>query len=222
MEDEEQMRGVLFADVVRAATGRRIIPLDSSAEADRALLEKISAALDQVLGRMNAADSPAHAQRRINEVSGHFEHALKDALNAVPGFSCDYPKTAAGKVQRTGYPDLRLADRTSGRIVYLDPKLYEAKSRGSSLRTFYYEPKKETNKVLDDAHHLLVGFAHTGKAEGRWRFSSWELVDLAKFRVRLKAEFQAGNRDLYQPESIVAAGGAAGPSGSAPPQRPPQ
>jgi hypothetical protein len=30
------------------------------------------------------------------------------------------------------------------------------------------------------------------------------VIDLAHFKVRLKAEFQGSNRDLYRPEAIVA------------------
>jgi hypothetical protein len=94
-------------------------------------------------------------------------------------------------------------DRKSGRVIYLDPKLFEQGNRNSSLRTFYYEAKRDTNKILDDAHHLVVGFEHDGRQEGILKFSGWELVDLAHFRVKLKAEFQASNRDLYRPEAIV-------------------
>ena len=96
-----------------------------------------------------------------------------------------------------------MVDAKTGRTVYLDPKLYEAGSRGSSFRTFYYEPKLETNKILEDGHHLLVGFEHRGKEQGSWQFSNWELVDLSKFRVKLKAEFQGSNRDLYRSENVV-------------------
>jgi hypothetical protein len=32
----------------------------------------------------------------------------------------------------------------------------------------------------------------------------WDLVDLAQFRVKLKAEFQGSNRDLYRAEAIAA------------------
>jgi len=206
MSEEAELRGVPFSEVIQAATGKRILPVDAGDAATRELLGKISGALDKTLARMNAPDSPAHAERRVNEVSAHFERALLAALNEVPGFVCEHPKTAAGKAQRSGYPDLRLTDRATGRIVYLDPKLFEQGSRNSTLRTFYYEPKRETNKVLDDAHHLLAGFAHAGKVDGQWRFISWELVDLSKFRVRLKAEFQGSNRDLYQPEAVVRRG----------------
>lgn len=207
LDEERDLKGIPFPEVIKATSGKTLIPIDPTRKTDQELLTKIGRALDRVVREMNRPESPAHQQRRINEVSAHFESAIRAALNAVPGFACDVPKTAAGKIQRSGYPDLRLEDRMSGRVVYLDPKLYEQKSRASSLRTFYFEPKKATNKVLDDAHHLLIGFAHGGRQDDRWNFQSWEMVDLAKFRVRLKAEFQGSNRDLYQPQAIVGRSG---------------
>jgi hypothetical protein len=167
------------------------------------LLAKISGALDAVLAELNQPDHVAHKEKRINEVSAHFEDSLHAALNRVPGFSCEVPKTAAGKHQRAGYPDLRLADQTSGRVLYLDVKLVEQANRKSTLRTFYFEPKQETSKVLEDAHHLLIGYEHAGKVGGHWKFLNWEVVDLSRFKLRLKAEFQGSNRDLYRAETIV-------------------
>ncbi|HEY0548512.1 MAG TPA: hypothetical protein VGF13_02860 [Verrucomicrobiae bacterium] len=203
MQSEQELSGVPFADIVRAATGKQVIAVNPTNSIDRELLAKIGRALDEVLAKLNATNSPAQSKRRINEVSALFETALKASLNSIEGFECDYPKLVSGAHQRSGYPDLRLVDKKSGRIVYLDPKLFERGSRGSSLRTFYYEPKRETNKILDDAHHLIVGFEHDGKQDGAWKFSGWELVDLAGFRVKLKAEFQGSNRDLYRAEAIL-------------------
>ncbi|HXT41635.1 MAG TPA: hypothetical protein VN887_16630 [Candidatus Angelobacter sp.] len=203
MRDEVALNGIPFAEVLKAATGRTIIPFDSTNAVDRALLTRIGGALDKVLEQMNAPGSPAQKEKRINEVSAHFEKAIKDELNRIPGFECDWPKTASGKIQHSGYPDLRLLDKATGRVTYLDPKLYERGSRDSTFRTFYYEPKKETNKILDDAHHLIVGIEHDGEKKGQWKFLHWELVDLSRFRVRLKAEFQGSNRDMYRPEAIV-------------------
>ncbi|MCA1658834.1 MAG: hypothetical protein LC627_06005, partial [Verrucomicrobiaceae bacterium] len=108
------------------------------------------------------------------------------------------------RTQRSGYPDLKLVDQQTKRVFYLDPKLYAAGSRDSSFRTFYFEPKIATNKVRDDAVHFIVGFEHAAKSGGRWNFTGWDLVDLAHFKVKLKAEFQGSNRDLYRPEAIVA------------------
>lgn len=131
---------------------------------------------------------------------------------------CDFPLTVEGKIQRSGYPDLRITDVESKRVFYLDPKLYAAGSRDSSFRTFYFEPKESTNKVRDDAVHLVVGFEHAPRETGlgspnaggsaspktMWKFTRWELVDVSRFTVKLKAEFQASNRDMYRTEAIVA------------------
>ncbi len=198
-----ELKGIPFADVVKATTGKKILSFDLTNEADRELLAKIGAAMDEVMTRMNATNSVAQKQKRINEVSSHFENEIKQVLNGTPGFSCDIPRLASGKVQRSGYPDLRLVDKKTGRIVYIDPKLYAQGSRSSSFRTFYFEPKTDTNKILDDACHLIVGFEHDGRKSGEWKFLSWELIDLSQFKVRLKAEFQGSNRDLYQEAAIV-------------------
>jgi len=142
---------------------------------------------------------------RINEVSSHFEDALRELLNAAPGLSCDLPRTAQGHVMRSGYPDLRIVDLASKRVFYLDPKLYAAGSRDSSFRAFYFEPKIATNKVRDDAVHFIAGFEHEPREKsGRCNFTRWDLVDLALFKVKLKAEFQGSNHDMYRPEAIVA------------------
>ncbi|MEO1826951.1 MAG: hypothetical protein ABGZ31_14695, partial [Roseibacillus sp.] len=91
----------------------------------------------------------------------------------------------------------------SGTIAYLDPKLYEAKSRTSTLRSFYYKiGSGGSSKITDDAHHLLLGFSHDG-TDGEWTFLSWELLDLSALKVRLKAEFHASNRDLYSDELLI-------------------
>ena len=203
MNDEAALKGVPFSEVVQAAAGKRVLPLSSTNASDRELVSQISRALDEVLRKLNSDNSPARQKRRINEVSGLFESAIKAELNAMEDFECDFPRTAAGTYQRSGYPDLRLVEKKTKRVVYLDPKLFEQGNRASSLRTFYFEPKKETGKILEDAHHLVVGFEHDGRV-GEWKFLSWELVDLANFRVRLKAEFQASNREVYRPDAIIA------------------
>ena len=120
------------------------------------------------------------------------------------------PLTAEGKLQHSGYPDLRITDLESKHVFYLDPKPYAAGSRDSSFRTFYFEPKKSANKMRDDAVHFVVGFEHaprktaSGSPNATWKFTRWDLVDLSRFTVKLKAEFQGSNSDMYRPEAIVA------------------
>jgi hypothetical protein len=65
--------------------------------------------------------------------------------------------------------------------------------------------------VREDAVHFIVGFEHKKPVAGssqtgwmHWKFTRWDRVDLARFQVKLKAEFQGSNRDMYRPEAIVA------------------
>src|SRR5437016_2530887 len=160
LDEQTQLRGVPFSEVIVDVTGKEVLAFDSKNEADQRVAKAIGAACDKTMTRLNASDSPIQKITRINEVSSHFEDTLRELLNSTPGLNCDFPKTAEGKVQRSGYPDLRIVDLASKRVFYLDPKLYAAGSRDSSFRTFYFEPKIATNKVRDDAVHFVAGFEH--------------------------------------------------------------
>ena len=61
--------------------------------------------------------------------------------------------------------------------------------------------------MRDDAVHFVAGFEHEPRKAGHWSFTRWDLVDLSQFKVKLKAEFQGSNHDMYRPEAIVASGG---------------
>ena len=205
LDEDQQLRGIPFSEVIFDATGKKVLPLDANNAADQHVVKAISAACNETMKRMNSADSAIQNVDRINEVSSHFEDTLRELLNATPGLRCDFPLTADGKVQRSGYPDLRILDLESKRVFYLDPKLYAAGSRDSSFRTFYFEPKKSTNKVRDDAVHFIAGFEHQPRDKNAgWKFTRWDLADLSRFQVKLKAEFQGSNRDMYHPDAIVA------------------
>ncbi len=203
LDEDAALKGILFSDVISATSQKRVLPIDRADAETARILKSIGTVLDEVLVKMNAADSPAKRQRRVNEMSKFFEDEIAVRLNKIQGFACGFPRTASGRIQRSGYPDIRLVDTASGRVLYLDPKLYAKASRRSSLRTFYFTPKRETNKVNDDAHHLIVGIEHE-KTGAEVVFTHWELIDLSKFRVRLKAEFEGSNADMYRDDAVVA------------------
>src|SRR5688572_27393643 len=73
MAEQNELRQVPFSDVVSAATGRKVLPLNPAQASDKELLGKISAAMDRVLQKLNATNGPAQQKRRINEVSALFE-----------------------------------------------------------------------------------------------------------------------------------------------------
>lgn len=184
-----------FSVVVEASSGKKVKPLSRQRSGVRVvgMIEKV---LAEVIDELNADDSPVRGLRRINEGSRFFEDGLMEGLNAVEGISCEIPRTIVGAVQRSGYPDLKITDEETGEVYYLDPKLMERGSEQSTFRSFYFAPKVETLKITDDATHLLVGIEHDGK-DGEWTFLGWRLVDLSGLKVKLKAEFQASNLDMY-------------------------
>ena len=167
LDEDRQLTGVPFGEVIFDTTGKKVLAFDRTNEIDRRVAKEMTAAADETLKRLNAPDSVIQKVGRINEVSSHFENTLRELLNRAPGLSCDFPRTADGKIQRSGYPDLRIVDLESKRVFYLDPKLYAAGSRGSSFRTFYFEPKKSTNKVRDDAVHFVMGVEHEPRDKAR-------------------------------------------------------
>jgi hypothetical protein len=203
--EDRQLQGIEFSKVIFDTTGKRVLSIDRNNEVDQRVVKQIALACEETINRLNAADSTIQKIPRINEVSSHFEDTLRELLNTTEGLQCELPRTAEGKVQRSGYPDLRIVDVASKRVFYLDPKLYAVGTRDSSFRTFYFEPKGATNKVRDDAVHFVVGFEHEPhEKRGAWKFIHWDLVDLSKFKVKLKAEFQGSNHDMYRPEAIIA------------------
>jgi len=199
--DQSSREDVPFREVVRVVTGHAILPLQRSTTPDEPLLTEVTRAVSRAVAELNDPDHRVHDEERINEVSRHFEEALETLLEAHPDYSCAKPVTESGVTQSAGYPDLRLVHEPSGRVAYLDPKLVHEDSLASSFRTFYYTPRLRTNKILEDAHHLLIGIEHDGNT-GAWTFTGWNIVDLHDFQVRLKAEYQASNRDLYR-ESLI-------------------
>ena len=198
LQDGRDLKGIPFSEVLAATTGKKILPVNP----DAVWLKRLASVLDRTLAAMNDTAHPIHSVGRINEASRFIEDQLMAECNKEPGWSCGIPRTSAGEEQRSGYPDLRLVlDDQS--VVYLDPKLFARGSKTSTLRTFYYEPKSATSKVQDDARHLLVGVQHNGGEGGHIRFEEWDLVDVSKIKVQLKAEFQAANKDMYRSDTIL-------------------
>jgi hypothetical protein len=195
----ELLKDVPFSEVIAAVTGKQALPFLPQTDATAELIHSaVSAALTTALQEANAAHSPLRKNKRINETSKWFEDRLCELLSQTPGFTCTFPTNAEGHVQRSGYPDIRLQHTASGRVTYLDPKVHAADSARSSLRTFYYQPSQDGGKVREDAHHLILGIAHEGAVQ-KWVFTEWKIVDVSALPVSLKAEFDAGNDDLYTP-----------------------
>ncbi len=200
LKNREELEEVPFSEVLEATTGQAIVAVDRRKDAK--VLKTLGGAIAEAVERLNEPDHAIHEVGRVNEASRYVEDELRETVGAIPGWTCGVPTTVDGKEQRSGYPDLRIVT-SGGKVLFLDPKLYAPGSRDSSLRTFYYEPRGGTSKVHEDAVHLLAGFRHNGESGRKFRIDAWELVDLSKLQVQLKAEFQASNRDVYTEETVV-------------------
>ena len=91
-----------FPTVVRALTGRRVVPFD--AKRDAALLPRLRRSMAEAMRR--ARQEGIHA-RRPNEAGNAMEPCVERALRAE-GPAADAPRTASGGRQAAGYPDLEI------------------------------------------------------------------------------------------------------------------
>ena len=128
-------------------TGKNVLTFDPQNEIDRRVVKQISAVFDEVTRRMNAPDSPIQNIVRINEASSRFEDMFREVLNAMPGFSCDFPRTAKGRGNPRVIPICAWSILRAAACFILIRKLYETGSRASSFRIFYSEQKIATNKA---------------------------------------------------------------------------
>jgi len=185
------LRKIPFPLLVKATTGHEVISLDiwNSSE-DRALFEMITGAatafteLCERTGRRFRGD-------RINEVGRAVEEEFVEELRKT--------ELKAELLGEAGYPDIMIVDRY-GRVTYLESKAV-SKDWGSTFRAFYYTGG---NKIKADARHLLIGWHISEEKDKYWRVLGWKLLDLFHLKVKLKAEFNASYKDLYNRDLVIA------------------
>lgn len=197
----KSLGGVSFSEVIKEITKKKIFPATSSYIKTKInILEKC---FDKVVE--NSKTSPI-VVKRVNELGNALEPILKNQIN-ITKLKCDMPKTASGKKQSSGYPDLIIED--GSKSIYIEVKTYDKNNENSltsSFRSFYFEPKKETSKVNKDGYHLLIAFGHIGKDKDNvgYVLDDWHLVDLSKLKVFFKGEFQSNNKNMYAKNNIIA------------------
>ena len=83
LNEDRELRGIAFSQVIFDATGKRVLAFDPQNEADRRVVKQISAACAETMKRLNTPDSVIQNVGRINEVSSHFENTLRDLLSST-------------------------------------------------------------------------------------------------------------------------------------------
>ncbi len=181
-----------FRDVIKAATDHSIVKFDDSSL-------KVLAKIDECL-KNNFSNLQLQMKKykgRVNEAGNEIEKLLKLQLNNLSNISCKTPTLANGTAQSSGYPDYLI--ESSNVTIYADIKAFQAKTKESSFRSFYYEPTNQV-KILKDAPHCLIGFeikSLGGDNKSPFELVNYEIVDLYDLQVNFKAEFNANNSDVY-------------------------
>src|SRR5256886_17639596 len=83
LDEDRQLRGIPFAEVILDTTGKHVLAVDAKNETDQRVIKQISAACDETMKKMNTPDSVIQRILRINEVVGHFEDTLRELLNST-------------------------------------------------------------------------------------------------------------------------------------------
>ena len=181
---------VSFKDVLELTSPYKLHPIDLNQEDDKELIESLVTSCKSLLALATKVRR-RYEGARINEVSKSIENELVEEIR----------KTGLGTriLSAQGYPDIELKDKHH-RITYLEVKV-SGKKEKTGFRAFYYSSAK---KITSDARHLLLGLGLTKESVNYWKIEEWNLTDLSKLDVHLKAEFNASNIDMYTEEATLA------------------
>jgi hypothetical protein len=182
-----------FRDVIKAATGYEIKPFNEDSL-------KVITIIDNLLkNNLNHLSNFAQTNYigRANELVHTIEDELRKNLSAIPKLKCGKPYLANGNLQSTGYPDCLIE---MGKVkIYADVKTFQTKTIESTLRSFFYQPTNKS-KIHFNAPHIIIGFETEslgGDNKSPFKLVGYKLIDLYELKVKFKAEFNAGNIEIY-------------------------
>jgi hypothetical protein len=199
------LKGIPFPVAIRAICSTGVEKMDPSDPKDAELIDLLT----EAAGRVSKAVFASPILRpRPNEVGNDLEPFAMRAIRDM-GIKAESPKSAGGKGQSTGYPDLIVEDKY-GRLSYIDVKSYADGAALTTMRSFYMSPSANP-KVCNDARHLVLGFGvvATPVAAGRnsaYNVASFKLIDLHDLECDVKYEFNSDNRRMYASNLVLASG----------------
>jgi hypothetical protein len=199
------IKGIPFSVIMKSVSGFCIEPISKDCQLDNELVALMIKVAELTGERLS--EKPI-IRPRPNEVGNDIEEYILAAIRSI-GLKAERPKTIAGSLRTTGYPDILIFDR-SNRPSYIECKIYEEGKKASTLRSFYLSPSKDF-KVVYSARHLLIGFGVEGALiEGSRKSSyvakSFKIVDLSGLKCDVKYEFNSDNKRLYADGAVIAAG----------------
>ncbi len=201
---------VTWSELMQTAVGRQITPFKSSDLVDATLAEKIAAALDSVLPRLNRPDGPIRSAKRLRMVPALVDDEVQAALTGVAGLACEEAakdvSAALGDGASGAYPTFRLVDQATHRVYYLSVAFYPMDQRGPTLPLFHIDPKAAATRLTSDGVCLLVVLEHNNKPGSELAFLNWKLIDLGQTTVRVQTAFEAATDKILLPAAVIGDG----------------
>ncbi|MCX7261003.1 MAG: hypothetical protein NTU46_11835 [Burkholderiales bacterium] len=183
-----------FRDVIKASTGKKLLPFNKNS---LVVMDSVESWITNNLSLLSNKVYKNY-KGRANELGNEVEKILRIGLNEIKNLKCDKPILSSGKKQSSGYPDILIE---SGNVkIYADIKTFQTKTIDSKLRSFFYEPTNKS-KIHFDAPHCIIGFETRslgGENKSPFKIINFKIIDLYKLKVKLKAEFNAGNSIIYK------------------------
>lgn len=186
------LKKVSLPDLVKATSGFEIYPLDLDNREQKQVFETIKNAASNFI-RQAERSHARYQGNRANDVGKRIEEVFVEELKKT-----DLTPQLLGA---SGYPDVRI-ETTTGEIYFLESKAVSSDVT-TTFRSFYYSTGK---KIDTNGHHLLIAWIISEESPKYWRVNSWKLIDLFYLQLSTKLEFNASNRELYQPGLTLAEG----------------
>ncbi|MGH8018674.1 MAG: hypothetical protein ACREIA_10330 [Opitutaceae bacterium] len=184
------VRDVPLPVIVEALSGHAVLPWQGEQK------EALAQVAGEVLATINKGGVLAN---RVNEAGNAAEKFVQEALRAN-GFEAGRPLAPSGRARAAGYPDVEASRGEDA--FYMEVKVCSSRTENSTQRTFYLSPSADF-KVTRDAHHLLIAIELAPAVKGLYRARSVRWLDLSRLVCDLKYEFNASNRDMYDPDASL-------------------
>jgi hypothetical protein len=178
----DQVGSVPFPNIVKASSGFEVLPVNLADKMDKELIDKLNQILKSYLHTLAKTHYRLQGAR-ANEVGSRIEAGL---VHEMTRFSLQ-----VRQLVEKGYPDIEIL-QDDDRLTYLEVKATST-VEPSDFRYFYYSSGK---KIKGNARHLVLNIAIAKEAPEYWRIEKCAISDLSKLKVRLKAEFNATQREI--------------------------
>lgn len=186
-------KNLLFRTVIKSATGHSILEFDKK---HLQLIKTLNNWIKKNLPLISEKIKTKY-KGRANELGNFVETELRNGLNKINGLTCNKPPLASGKLQSSGYPDCIFEFKKLK--IYADIKTYRSGTENSSFRSFFYQ-STQRNKIHHDAPHCIIAFETKslgGNNTSPFEIVGYKIIDLYNLQIKLKAEFNASNKDVY-------------------------